>query len=136
MSPFNLFLVLAIVGAVLSMANVAITDCSQGVALVLDGTVVGKTIVVREKDRVVTTGCPTCPGASPTKSVVVITEEVYFVVAEATEGGKTSQYRVEVDARFYREAQPGAPVELRLVRGKRTGLLCGRPEIIVKEPSQ
>jgi hypothetical protein len=136
MNPFSLLLVLALVGAILVVGGVVVSECWDAELVVYPATVVDKGSVVRE--RTVTTTqppCPACPGASPTVVTSVVQEETFFVTLDVAEGGKVSRQRVEVSEVLYRKLQAGDVVEWRVQRG-RTGRLCSRPEILVPEPAR
>lgn len=127
MNPISTFLLLGIIGVVLSFVNAAVMDCRDGEVLVLVGEVVEKQ--VKEVDQAIAPGCPAC-GGTPSQGGTS-TRDVYFVTIETIQEGKPVYYRVEVDFRFYRDIEVGATVELELVRGKRRGFLCAAPKVLL-----
>ncbi len=134
MNPFNLFLVLAIVGAVIAMGAVVITECRDAELVRLPATISDKQVVVRE--RTVTTtqpagGCPKCPGSNPSTVTVttIVQEEAYYVTVTVEKEGKVGAERVEVAKGLFEQLKAGDKVEYRFLRGKTSGRLCSRPEI-------
>lgn len=141
MNPFNLFIVIAIVGAILAVGAVVVSECRDAQLVTLPATVVDKAITVREKT--VTTsapaGCPTCPGGGSggtTTVTTVVQEETFFVTLDVAESGKVTTQRVEVTGSLYHKLKAGDKVEYRFLRGKASGRLCGRSEILVPEPAR
>ncbi len=144
MNPFNLFIVLAIVGAILAVGAVVISDCRDAQLVVLSATVTDKTTAVRE--RTVTQevqSCPVCPGGGSggtsggtTTVTYVVKEETFFVNLDVVENGKVNPQRVEVSEALYRKLKAGDSVEFRSLRGKTSGRVCSQPEIRVPEPAK
>lgn len=58
MNPFNLFIVLALVGAIVAVGAVVISECQNAELVTLQATVTDKAVVVRERTetRTVSTG--------------------------------------------------------------------------------
>ncbi len=133
MNPFSLFLVLALVGAVLVVGAVAINDCRNAEVVTLAGRVVDKSVVVREKTVTTTVpaGCPACPGTGTTTVTTVVPEETFYVTIELFEGGEVRTERVEVSASLFHKLKAGDTVSYRYLRGKASGRTCSRPEILV-----
>ncbi len=133
MNPFSLFLLLAVVGAVVAMGFVVISECRDAELVTLPATVLDKQVVVRE--RTVTTtqptgGCPVCPGKSGTVTITtVVQEETFFVTLSINEGSKVSVHRVEVSRELFQQLKSGDNVEVQFLRGKASGRLCSRLEI-------
>jgi len=140
MNPFNLFLVLALVGTILAAGVVVISECRDAELVALSATVTDKAIVVREKTVTTTVpsgGCSTCPGSGSGGSTTVtsvVQEETFFVTLDVVEDGAVSPQRVEVSEALYRKLKVGDAVEWRVLRGKASGRLCSRPEILIPEP--
>jgi len=137
MNPFNVFILLAILGAVLVAGAVVITECRDAELVALPATVTDKAIVVQEKTVTQTVpGCPTCPGGGgPTTVTTIVKEEAFFLVLDVVEAGKISTHRVEVSEDLYRKLRAGDAVEWRVLRGRASGRLCSRPEILVPAPT-
>lgn len=134
MSPFHLFLLLALVGAVVALGYLTVTDCAQAELVVLSGVVTGKAVGTREVERtVVTGGCPLCPGSKPETKVVRVSEEVYYLIVELDEGGAKKVQRFAVEEGLYRRVEPGAAVEVRYLRGKTRGIPCTPPQLVFPE---
>ncbi len=134
MNPFHLFLLLALLGAVVVMGYLTVTDCAETELVRLSGVVVGKTVGTREVERtVVTGGCPRCPGSKPEAKVVTVTEEVYYLLVELDEGGEKKIQRFAVAERVYQRVEPGMAVEVRYLRGKTRGTLCTPPQLVLAE---
>ncbi|HPD06557.1 MAG TPA: hypothetical protein PLC08_01590 [Candidatus Bipolaricaulis sp.] len=142
MNPFNLFLVLALVGTILAAGVVVISECRDAELVALSATVTDKAIVVQEKTVTTTVpsgGCSTCPGSGSGGSTTVtsvVSEETFFVTLDVVEDGAVSPQRVEVSEALYRELKVGDAVEWRVLRGKASGRLCSRPEILIPQPVQ
>ncbi|MCS7240616.1 MAG: hypothetical protein NZ651_05170 [Candidatus Bipolaricaulota bacterium] len=131
MQPFQLFLLLALLGAVAVMGYLTVTDCAQSELVTLKGTVVGKTVGTVEREQtVVVGGCPACPGSKTETRVVRVSEEVYYLIVEVEENGEIKSQRFLVSEEVYRRTQPGTPVEVRYLRGKTRGIICTEPELI------
>lgn len=64
----------------------------------------------------------------------VVQEETFFVTLDVVEDGAVSPQRVEVSEALYRKLKVGDAVEWRVLRGKASGRLCSRPEILIPEP--
>jgi len=134
MSPFHLFLLLALLGAVVVMGYLTVTDCAQTELVVLSGVVTGKAVGTRQVERtVVTGGCPLCPGSKPETKVVTVSEEVYYLLVELDEGGEKRVQRFAVDESLYRKVEAGTPVEVRYLRGKTRGTTCTPPQLVFPE---
>lgn len=136
MNPFSLFLVLAIVGAILALGAVVVTECRDAEPVVLPATVTDKAVLIRE--RTVTTtapagDCPACPGGGSggTRTVTtVVQEETFVVTLNVAHNGKPRAERIEVSPAQYATLKVGDEVRLRILRGKTSGRLCSRPEIL------
>jgi hypothetical protein len=135
MGPFHWFLLALLLGAVVLMGYLTVTDCREAELVTLKGTVVGKTVgtVVREQ-TVVVGGCPACPGARPETQVVRVTEEVYYLVVEVVENGERQTQRFLVGEEIYRKTEAGTPVAVRYLRGKLRGTTCTKPELLFSQP--
>lgn len=141
MNPFNLFIVIAIVGAILAVGAVVVSECRDAQLVTLAATVADKAVVVRERTEtrtVPTGGCPACPGSGggTTTVTTVVQEETFFVTINVVENGKVNPQRVEVSSALYRTLKVGDQVEYRFLRGRTSGRLCSRPEILVPEPAR
>jgi len=139
MNPFSLFLVLAVLGAMVAIGAVVVSECREAELVSLPATVVDKAIVVQERTVTSTQpGCPACPGggSGPTTVTTVVQEETFFVTLEVREDGRTSTQRIEVGEALFRKVQAGDAVEFRVLRGKTSGRQCSRPEILVPEPAR
>jgi len=135
MQPFHLFLLLALLGTVVVMGYLTVTDCAQAELVDLPGKVVGKTVRTVEREQtVVVGGCRACPGSKPETKVVRVEEEVYYLIVELTENGNTYTQRFIVSEEVYRKIEPGTAVEVRYLRGKLRGTMCTRPELIFSRP--
>jgi len=140
MNPFNLFLVLAVLGAMVAIGAVVVSECRDAELVSLPATVVDKAIVVKE--RTVTSaqpaGCSTCPGggSGTTTVATVVQEETFFLTLEVQDNGKISTQRIEVVEALFRKVRAGDAVEFRMLRGKTSGRQCSRPEIVVPEPAR
>ncbi len=141
MNPFSLFIVLVLVGAVVAVGVVVISECRNAELVSLQATVTDKAVVVRERmeTRTVSTGgCPVCPGSGGgggTSTVtVIVQEEAYFVTLDVVENGKVRPERVEVSASLYAKLKAGDAVVYRYLRGKTSGRVCSRPEVLVPTP--
>lgn len=130
MNPFGLFLVLAIVGGLLLVAGQVITDCRETELVQVLGTVLDKTIVVREEALTSQVVCPACPGGTRRTVTEIVKRELYLVVVQANANGKPATYRIEISEKLYRELSTGDQVELRFLRGKKVGLQCSPIEIL------
>lgn len=140
MNPFSLFIVLVLVGAVVAVGAVVISECRNAELVTLPATVTDKAVVVRERTEtrtVSTGGCPVCPGSGGGTSTVtvVVQEEAYFVTLDVVENGKVRPERVEVSEALYGKLKAGDQVEYRFLRGKTSGRVCSRPEILVPSPA-
>jgi hypothetical protein len=135
MAPFQLFLLIALLGAIVFMGYLTVTDCAQAELVDLRGKVVGKTVGTVEREQtVVVGGCPRCPGSKPETKVVRVNEEVYYLIVELTENGETRTQRFIVSEEIYRKTEPGTEVEVRFLRGKLRGTVCTQPELIFSQP--
>ncbi|MCX7751068.1 MAG: hypothetical protein N2320_06005 [Candidatus Bipolaricaulota bacterium] len=140
MNPFSLFIVLALAGAIVAVGAVVVSECRNAEPVTLPATVADKAVVVRERTEtrtVSTGGCPVCPGSGgggATTVTVIVQEEAYFVVLDVVEGGKVRSERVEVSSALYGKLKAGDKVEYRFLRGKTSGRLCSRPEVLVPAP--
>ncbi|MBC7318901.1 hypothetical protein H5T57_06620 [Candidatus Bipolaricaulota bacterium] len=131
MGPFHLFLLALLLGALVVVGYITVTDCAQAELVELPGTVVGKTTGTVEREQtVVVGGCPACPGSKPETRVVKVSEEVYYLVVEIAEAGETRTQRFMVSEEVYRQTEPETPVVVRYLRGKTRGLMCTPPELI------
>ncbi len=131
MQPFHLFLLLALLGTVVVMGYLTVTDCAKAELVTLTGTVVGKTVGTVEREQtVVVGGCPACPGSKPETRVVRVSEEVYYLLVEVEENGVKKTQRFLVSEEVYRKTEPGVAVEVRYLQGKLRGTICTQPELI------
>ncbi len=131
MQPFQLFLLLALLGTVVVIGYLTVTDCAQSELVIQKGTVVGKTVDTVEREQtVVVGGCPLCPGSKPETRVVRVSEEVYYLLVEVEENGAKKVQRILVSERIFRGTEPGTAVEIRYLRGKLRGTMCTQPELI------
>ena len=142
MNPFNLFVLLALLGALVAVGAVVVSECRDAELVVLPATVLDKAIVMREKTVTTTvpvSGCPTCPGGGSGGSTTVTTvvqEETFFVTLSIVEDDGVRPERVEVSRALYAELKVGDAVTYRFLRGKTSGRVCSRPEILVLEPAR
>lgn len=140
MNPFSLFLVLAIVGAIVVVGAVVVSECRDAELVTLPATVVDKAVVVRE--RAVTStqpACPACPGGGSggtTTVTAIVREETFYVTLDVVENGKVRAERVEVSSALYGRLKAGDQVDYRFLRGPTSGRLCSRPEILVPAPAR
>lgn len=136
MQPFQLFLLVALIGAIGILGYLTVTECAQSELVTILGTVVQKTVDTVEREQtIVVGGCPLCPGAKPETKVVRVSEEVFYVVVEYEEGGKTKRERFAVSEEIYRKAEVGKAVEIQYLRGKTRGIRCTPPKFIFREGS-
>ncbi|HEU68638.1 MAG TPA: hypothetical protein ENN53_05445 [Candidatus Acetothermia bacterium] len=142
MNPFSLFVMLVLVGAIVAVGAVVVSECRDAELVALPATVSDKAVVVREKTVTTTvpsSGCPTCPGGGSGGSTTVTTvvqEETFYVTLSLLENGKATPQRVEVSRALYAELKVGDTVEYRFLRGKTSGRMCSRPEVLVPEPAR
>lgn len=131
MGPLQLFLVLALLGAVVVMGYLAVTDCAQAELVVLAGEVTGKTVEVREVERtVVVGGCPLCPGSKPETRVVKEKEEIHYLIVELDEGGRKELKWFAVEESVYHKVTPGTAVQVRYLRGNIRKTPCTPPQLV------
>jgi len=141
MNPFSLFIIVAIVGAIVAVGAVVVSDCRNAELVVLDATVTDKAIMVREKTVTTTvpaSGCSTCPGGGSGGSTTVTTvvqEETFHVTLSIVEDDGVRPERVEVSRGVYAELKVGDAVTYRFLRGKTSGRVCSRPEILLPAPA-
>jgi len=134
MQPFQLFLLLALLGAVLVMGYLTVTDCAQSELVTEKGVVIGKTVGTVEREQtVIVGGCPLCPGSKPETKVVRVSEEVYYLIVKVEENGETKTQRILVSEEIYRTTEPGTVVEIRYLRGKLRGTMCTQPQLLFPE---
>jgi len=134
MQPFQLFLLLALLGAVLVMGYLTVTDCAQSELVTEKGVVVGKTVGSVEREQtVIVGGCPLCPGSKPETKVVRVSEEVYYLIVKVEENGERKTQRILVSEEIYRTTEPGTVVEIRYLRGKLRGTMCTQPQLLFPE---
>ncbi len=141
MNPFQLFILLAVLGALVAVGVVVVSECRDAELVALPATVTGKAIVVREKTVTssVPAGCPACPGGGSggtTTVTTIVQEEAFFVILDVREDNTVNPQRVEVSEALYRTLRVGDEVEFRMLRGKTSGRQCSRPEILAPEPAQ
>ncbi len=140
MNPFSLFVMLVLVGAIVAVGAVVVSECRDAELIVLPATVTDKTVIVREKtvtSTVPSSGCSTCPGGGSggtTTVTTIVQEETFYVVLSVLENGKPTTQRVEVSRDVYARLKVGDAVEYRFLRGKTSGRVCSRPEILVPAP--
>ncbi|MBC7222158.1 hypothetical protein H5T56_04160 [Candidatus Bipolaricaulota bacterium] len=135
MQPFQLFLLLALLGTVVVLGYLTVTDCAQSELVIQQGVVVGKTVGTVEREQtIVVGGCPLCPGSKPETRVVRVSEEVYYLIVEVEENGAKKVQRILVSEKIYRGTEPGTAVEIRYLRGKLRGTMCTQPELIFPGP--
>lgn len=135
MQPFQLFLLLALLGTVVVLGYLTVTDCAQSELVIQQGVVVGKTVGTVEREQtIVVGGCPLCPGSKPETRVVRVSEEVYYLIVEVEENGAKKVQRILVSEKIYRSTEPGTAVEIRYLRGKLRGTMCTQPELIFPGP--
>ncbi|QAA76739.1 MAG: hypothetical protein BIP78_0973 [Candidatus Bipolaricaulis sibiricus] len=141
MNPFNLFIILAIVGAIVAVGAVVVSECRDAQLVTLSATVTDKATVVREKavtTTVPSSGCSTCPGSSPggtTTVTTIVKEETFYVTVDIVDGAVIRTERVEVSDVLFQKLKAGDVVEYRFLRGKTSGRQCSRPEILVPAPA-
>lgn len=141
MNPFSLFIIIAIVGAIVALGAVVVSECRDAELVTLPAVVTDKTVMVREKAVTTTvpaSGCSTCPGGGSggtTTVTTVVQEETYYVVLDIPVDGAVRTERVEVGKDLYHKLKAGDSVRYRLLRGKTTGRQCSRPEILVPDPA-
>lgn len=141
MNPFSLFIIIAIVGAIVAVGAVVVSDCRNADLVVQDATVTDKAIMMREKTVTTTvpaSGCSTCPGGGSGGSTTVTTvvqEETFFVTLSIVEDDGVRPERVEISRALYAELKVGDAVTYRFLRGKTSGRVCSRPEILVPAPA-
>ncbi|MEN3009835.1 MAG: hypothetical protein ABDI20_02445 [Candidatus Bipolaricaulaceae bacterium] len=134
MSPFHVFLLVALIGAIVVVGYWTVVDCADAELVRLSGVVTGKAVGTREVERtVVTGGCPLCPGSKPETRVVLVSEEVYYLLVELEEGGEKRLQRFAVEEGLYRRVEPGTRVEVRYLRGKLRGTPCTLPQLVFPE---
>lgn len=135
MQPFQLFLLLALLGTVVVLGYLTVTDCAQSELVIQQGVVAGKTVGTVEREQtIVVGGCPLCPGSKPETRVVRVSEEVYYLIVEVEENGAKKVQRILVSEKIYRSTEPGTAVEIRYLRGKLRGTMCTQPELIFPGP--
>lgn len=135
MQPFQLFLLLALLGTVVVLGYLTVTDCAQSELVIQQGVVAGKTVGTVEREQtIVVGGCPLCPGSKPETRVVRVSEEVYYLIVEVEENGAKKVQRILVSEKIYRGTEPGTAVEIRYLRGKLRGTMCTQPELIFPGP--
>jgi activator of HSP90 ATPase len=141
MNPFSVFILIAIVGAIVAMGAVVVSECRDAQLVTLPATVIDKTVMVREKAVTTTvpaSGCSTCPGGESggaTTVTTIVQEETFYVTLDIMDDAVIRTERVEVSSALYHKLRAGDAVEYRLLRGKTTGRLCGRPELLVPAPA-
>lgn len=141
MNPFSVFILIAIVGAIVAMGAVVVSECRDAQLVTLPATVIDKAVMVREKAVTTTvpaSGCSTCPGSGSggaTTVTTIVQEETFYVTLDIMDDAVIRTERVEVSSALYHKLKAGDAVEYRLLRGKTTGRLCGRPEVLVPAPA-
>lgn len=137
MNPFSLFIVLALVGVIVVVGAVVVSECRDAELVTLSATVTDKATLVREKTVTTTvpsSGCPACPGGGAggsTTVTTIVTEETFHVTVKVVDGEAIRTERVEVGSDLFQRLKAGDVVEYRFLRGKASGRQCSRPEILV-----
>lgn len=139
MNPFSLFIMLVLVGALVAVGAVVVSECRDAQLVTLSATVTDKAIEVREKAVKMTVpapGCSSCPGSGGGGSTTVTTlvqEETFYVTVEIVDGEGTQVERVEVSNALFEKLKAGDVVKYRFLRGTTSGRQCSQPEILVPE---
>lgn len=141
MNPFSLFIMLVLVGALVAVGAMVVSECRDAQLVTLSATVTDKGTVVREKavtTTVPSTGCSTCPGGGGGGSTTVTTivrEETFYVTVEFVDGQVVRTERVEVSSSLFQKLKVSDVVLYQFLRGKASGRQCSRPEILVPDPA-